>query len=267
MNRFIKSLFCLCLCGFLLSGCSFDISGINSAVDAVAPIKLTGELETKTFLPSNGFAGRKLEFENISVSSKDNKAKIYIIPSDETKVEVTYPSDILDYGFRVYYQEGEIEISVPKQTNFIAEAFQVFVYANIEEIDISGGVALEMNAADSRKIDIDVKGAAAIYIYNIAAESVEAEIAGAADVNLSGTADYFDMELKGAGAIDAKNLICKKTEVRISGAGSASVSVTDELMADVDGVGALEYYGDPIIKNISGGLTDVEQVSKEVYGG
>ena len=86
-------------------------------------------------------------------------------------------------------------------------------------------------------------------------------------MDLSGSTELFEMELAGAGTIDAKNLVSKKSEVRISGAGTAEVSVTEELFADIDGVGTLTYYGDPVLKNISGGLTDIEQASKEIYGG
>ena len=266
MNKILKSLFLALLCVFLLVGCFFDISGINSAVDAVKPTKLSGELETKSFLPSNNFDAKKLEFKNISFTNTE-KAKIYILPSDETKVEVTCPSDMKDHGLKVYYKEGEIEISVPKQTNFSGEKFAVTINANLEEIEISGGIEVEMDAAASGKIDIDIKGGAALYVYNIAAEYMEIDVSGAADINLSGKTGLFEMELAGAGLIDAKSLVCKKAEIKMSGAGSAEVSVTEELFADVDGVGTLTYYGDPVLKNISGGLTDIEQASKEVYGG
>lgn len=266
MNRFIKSAFCLCLCAFLLVGCSFDISGVNKVVDAVKPIKLSGELKSDAVVPKDSTPVTKLDFENISFTNTEN-AKIYIVPSDETRVEATYPSDMEDHGFRVYYREGEIEISVPKQTNFIAEKFEITVFANIEEIEIAGGIALEMDAKASKKIDIDVTGGADIYVYNINAFAAEIDIDGAASLDLSGSTDILELDLSGAGSIDAKSLVCKKAEVKISGAGSANVSVTEELLADIDGVGALGYYGDPMVKNISGGLTDLEQISKTVYGG
>jgi hypothetical protein len=83
----------------------------------------------------------------------------------------------------------------------------------------------------------------------------------------SGKTGLFELELAGAGTIDAKSLVSEKAEVEISGAGTAEVSVTEELFADIDGVGTLTYYGDPVLKNISGGLTDIEQASKNVYGG
>ena len=86
-------------------------------------------------------------------------------------------------------------------------------------------------------------------------------------MNLSGETENFEVELAGAGVLDAKSLICRNADIEISGAGTAEVSVTDKLFADMDGVGSLRYYGDPLVENISAGLTDVEQVSKEVYGG
>ncbi len=266
MKTFVKTMFLFILCAFLLVGCSFDISGINNAVEAVKPVKLSGDLKSEAVVPADGIPVKKMDFENISFTNTEN-AKIYIVPSDETRVELTYPSDMESHGFRVFIHEGEIEISVPRQKNFSAEKFEVTVFANIEEIEISGGIEIEMDASASGKIDLDVTGGTAVYIYNINTKEIEMDIKGAASMDLSGATDRMDIELAGAGAIDAKSLICKKAEVKISGAGTAEISVTDELFADVDGVGKLTYYGDPILKNISGGLTDIEQASKEVYGG
>lgn len=266
MNRIVKTGFLFILCAFLLVGCSFDMSGVNNVVDAVKPVALSGSLKSDVIVPEDGIPVKKLDFENISFTNTE-KAKIYIVPSDETRVEITYPSDMENHGFRAFISEGEIEISAPKQTNFSAEKFEVTVYANIEEIEISGGIELEMDAFKSQKIDLDIKGGAKVYVYNIDAANVEIDIAGAADIDLFGKTELFEIELAGAGSIDAKSLVSKKAEVKISGAGSAELSVIEELLADVDGVGNLTYYGDPVLKNISGGLTDVEQASKNVYGG
>ena len=266
MKKITKTLFLFILCAFLLVGCSFDMNEINKVVESAKPVSLSGELETRTHLPYDGFKAKKLIFEKISFIGAET-AKITVVPSDETKVEATYPSDMEDHGFRVYFKEGEIEISVPKQTNFSAEKFEVTVYANLEKIEISGGIEFEMNAEKCRSINLDIKGGAEVYIYNIDTEKTDIDIAGAASMNLSGKTGFFELELAGAGTIDAKSLVSEKAEVEISGAGTAEVSVIEELFADIDGVGTLTYYGDPVLKNISGGLTDVEQASKEVYGG
>ena len=201
--RFVKTVFCFILCVFLLVGCSFDMSGVNNVVDAVKPVSLSGSLKSDVIVPEDGIPVKKLDFEKISFTNT-KEAKIYIVPSEETRVEVTYPSDMEEHGFRVYIKEGEIEISVPKQTNFIAEKFEVTVFANIEEIKISGGIALEMDARESHKIDLDITGGADIYIYNIAAAETDIYVAGAASMNLSGKTDLLELELAGAGAIDCR---------------------------------------------------------------
>ena len=266
LRNCIKTVFLFILCAFLLVGCSFDMSGVNNAVDVVKPVVLSGSLKSNVLVSADGNPAKKLDFENISFTNTE-VAKIYMVPSDETRAEITYPSDMENYGFRAFIKEGEIEISAPKQTNFSAEKFEVTVFANIEEIEISGGVELEMDAFKSGKIDLDIKGGVKVYIYNIGAANVEIDIAGAADIDLFGETKLFEIELAGAGSIDAKSLVSKKAEVKISGAGSAELSVIEELLADVDGVGNLTYYGDLVLKNISGGLTDIEQASKGVYGG
>ena len=218
MKNLLKSLFLFILCAFLLAGCSFDMSGISEVVEAAKPVSLAGGLKTETFLPSDNFKAEKLKFEKISFTGAE-KAKIIVVPSEETKVEATYHSDMEDHGFKVYFHEGEIEISVPQQTNFIAERFEVTVYANVDEIEISGGIEFEMNAENCRNIDLDIKGGADVYIYNIDTYETDIDIAGAASMDLSGNTELFEMELAGAGTIDAKNLVSKKSEVRISGAG------------------------------------------------
>lgn len=265
MRRYMKSLFCFILCAFLLSGCRIDISGINDTIDVVKPKDVTGEMNYENIFPSDGIPSKKLEFENISFIG--GNAKIKIIPSDETKVEASYPIGMHEHNFRISVREGEIEISAPKQTNFKADNFEIKVYANIEELEIVGGIAVEMDASASGRLDLDVTGGAEISVYNIAADYMEVDVAGAADMNLSGQSEVFEMEVKGACSVDAKSLACRKAEVKISGAGDAEISVTEELFTDIDGVGVLRYYGDPLVKNISGGLTDIDQVSKEIYGG
>lgn len=281
MNNFIKSLFFLLSCAFLLVGCSVDLeelgSAINSAVDvegigeavgsaveAVKPVTLSGAI-TETVLAPGFNAAEELSVEKISFTNSE--AKIRIIPSDETRVEILHPSDLADYGFFARIEDGEIEIGVPKQTNFIAEKFEITVYGNISDIEISGSVDLEIDGSGINEYDIDILGAAKVYMYKVAAKEFSLEVNGAGAINISGTADYFEAEINGAGTLDAKSLLCRIAEIEISGAGTAGISVTDELLADLDGVGSLEYYGDPVLRNISGGLTDVEQISKEVYGG
>lgn len=262
MKKQVKLLISFALCAFLLTGCNIVLDTIkNSPVQ----IRLSGEEVFETITSKDGISAAKLEFKNMSFVNSET-ARIFVIPSDETKVEARYPSDIKEHDFEIEIKNGEIEISVPKQKTFSVQTFEITVFANIEEIEISGGVDIEMDATKSKNIDMEIKGGAGIYIYNIAADSLKTDVKGAAAINLIGKTADAKIEISGAGAIDAKNLVCEKAKVNISGAGAAEISVTNELAANIKGIGSLSYYGDPAIKNISGELAAVNQASKIVYG-
>ncbi len=264
--KYIKSLICFILCGFLLAGCVPQgvEDFLNDAKDAVVPIKLSGELKEVTFTPADGIPATKLDFEKISFTSGD--AKINIIPSNETKVVAVYQADIEKHGFAINMRDGEIWVSVPKQSNFATEKFALNVYANINEIEVSGGVEMDIDAKGISALDIDIEGASKIYLHGANAAKLSVEVKGAATMDIAGTAENLEAEIKGAGKIEAKSLVTKFAEIKISGAGTASISVTKLLTADIDGVGTLDYYGDPQVKNLSSGLANVEQVSKTIYG-
>ena len=241
------------------------MTDVTNVIDSVKPHDVRGEMEEVT-LVSNGYTElKKLYFENISFTNTEN-AKIKIISSKEERVEARYPKAMEDYGFSIEIDKGKIIVRVPEQTtNFIVDEFEIIIYSNIEKIKIFGSVSLEMDAASAKNISLDVEGAADINVSNLDVTNAEIKVSGAAVLDLSGSADFFDLELNGACIIDAKKFICKKSEVEINGAGVTELSVTDELFADIDGVGKLSYYGDPELINTSGVLSDVEQVSKEVY--
>ena len=264
LKRLLKSLFLFILCAFLLAGCAVDKEGINTLVEAFKPRNVNGEMKEVTLVSDSAVIAKSLEFNKISFMDTAN-AKIKIIPSDKTMVEARYPAAMEDYGFKVEIRVGKVIITADKQTNFIADEFEIIVYSNIENIRFSGAVSLEMDAASSRKINFDVAGGADIDVYNLDVSKTEILVNGAATLGFSGKSESFDLELNGVGVIDAKELVCKNAEAKISGAGAAELSVTDELSIDMDGVGQLSYYGSPKVTNISGGLTNVKQASEEVY--
>lgn len=265
--KFLKTVFCFILCAFLLASCNLVEKTeylVSDVTKAVVPVRLSGELKEETFFPKDGIAITKLDFEKISFSSKD--AIINIIPSSENKVVAIYQSDLEKNGFRISIEEGEVSVSTPKQTNFATEKFVLNVYANIEEVEIKGGIEMDIDATGLSNFDIDIEGASKIYLHKAMLKRLSVDVKGAASMDIVGEAESFEAEIKGTGSIEAKSLITKFAEIEISGAGSANISVTNMLTADIDGVGELDYYGDPEVKNLSSGIANVEQVSKKVYG-
>ncbi|MGE5681054.1 MAG: head GIN domain-containing protein [Bacillota bacterium] len=101
---------------------------------------------------------------------------------------------------------------------------------------------------------VDESGACDVNITNVNSDRFIMDISGASKINVSGKTRELMLDLSGAGKVNARDLIAEKADVEISGAAKAEVYVSEDLRADISGVGNLDYYGNPkkISKDISG---------------
>lgn len=137
----------------------------------------------------------------------------------------------------------------------------IITYQKIEDIILGGAAKVENRGViNSDELNIRVNGSGVIDL-SINVRELELKLGGAGSVNLRGKAEKQKMELSGAGNLAALELESKECEVNLSGIGSAQVFVTDNLKAEVSGVGSIRFKGDP--RNISrevSGLGDIERV-------
>jgi hypothetical protein len=106
---------------------------------------------------------------------------------------------------------------------------------------------------------VDVSGAGNLTGTQLHTNAIKIRISGAGDVSLSGQAESQDIDLSGAGNYDAAKLATKTAKVVIDGAGKAVVHATDALDAKVNGVGNVEYIGDPKVTQSVSGLGAVRK--------
>lgn len=107
---------------------------------------------------------------------------------------------------------------------------------------------------------LDESGACDINVSGINTESFVVNVSGASKLNLSGKTGHFRMDLSGAGKVSAKDLVCEVADVEISGAAKAEVFASENLRAEISGVGNLDYYGNP--KNISKSISGVGSITQ-----
>lgn len=67
------------------------------------------------------------------------------------------------------------------------------------------------------------------------------------------------LKTDGVGRIEAKGIQGKRLAVVMEGVGSAVVNVSEQLEADISGVGAIEYVGSPQVRKSGKGLGQVKQ--------
>lgn len=100
---------------------------------------------------------------------------------------------------------------------------------------------------------VDVEGAARVEGKNIATENLSVKLNGAGVITLSGRATAQDIVLRGLGTYNGAELASQRAQVTHDGAGNVVVRVSDKLDATVNGVGRVEYIGNPqVTKKVSG---------------
>jgi hypothetical protein len=100
---------------------------------------------------------------------------------------------------------------------------------------------------------IEANGAAAVEGKNVDADRLSVNVSGAGAVRMQGKIAQQDVMLNGTGAYNAENVEGKRATVTNSGAGAAVVRVSDQLNANINGIGVIEYIGNPqVTKNIAG---------------
>jgi hypothetical protein len=123
----------------------------------------------------------------------------------------------------------------------------------LEGIYISGAGRVKMQGLKTPSIYITLKGAGELILSDLEAGLIDVEMPGAGVISLSGKTDILQVAMKGAGSLDAPKLETREARVSMRGVGKASVWATQSLDATVDGVGAIDYYGNPQVRqNITG---------------
>lgn len=92
---------------------------------------------------------------------------------------------------------------------------------------------------------VSVPGAADFHLSGVKNDALKIEVAGAAKFRASGETGTLDVDLNGAAVIDARDLRARTVNAVSNGAGMTTVHATEALNATINGVGSIEYYGDP----------------------
>ena len=95
---------------------------------------------------------------------------------------------------------------------------------------------------------------------DIEADTLDIELPGAGLINLTGKVKNQKVWLKGAGSYDSPKLKSENAVVKLHGVGRARVWAESSLDAQVDGVGSIEYYGNPDVRRKVSGLGNISRV-------
>jgi hypothetical protein len=118
----------------------------------------------------------------------------------------------------------------------------------LTELEITGAADIEAKDIKTKTFDLKLIGASNIKLPGFQADRLKAEIPGAGKITVDGKVKDQSVTLAGAGNFNGYKLESDNAKVVLSGVGSAQLWVKKELDVTIAGVGSIEYYGSPTVK-------------------
>lgn len=237
----------------LLTGCTIHVNDITIG-HARKTVHLRGEdhNEIDLLLYAEEAGDHTLSVEGIHFTN--GGIEITIDPALEDNITLTGPEALLDtIKVKIDHEAGNITIRGNERLQFAGDDLEITLGVPVKSLTITGGAELDARLPDVRAFTLRVDGALDGDILFGALDSLDVRINGAGSLELDGSCADAAITVNGAGSIEADDLICTDADVTINGAGSCEIHVTGTLDAEVNGVGAIRYRGNPDQVNKSGG--------------
>ena len=136
------------------------------------------------------------------------------------------------------------------------------ITVNLREVDrigVAGAVTVAADSLKAGELRLDLAGACSLKIRDLQATTLRLDGSGAIKANVAGKVQRQRVDLSGAGSFQASKLASDEAVIEVSGAGKAVVNAAHSLQVDISGAGAVEYLGDPKVKQSISGIGKVRQ--------
>jgi hypothetical protein len=133
------------------------------------------------------------------------------------------------------------------------------VISSQERFNVGHSPVIKITAPDVR--DISLPGASNLSVSNVKNDSFSLSIRGASSARCSGETKSLSVSMDGAGSGDLRDLRAENAKVSLNGAGQVLVFVTGQLDAKINGVGTIDYYGNP--KTVNQSINGIGTLNKK----
>jgi len=178
-------------------------------------------------------------------------------------VQINADENLLDF-IDTEVNSGILDISQEKKLFSKRKIRLVIHYQELEDIRAMGATLIKNEGyLDAENLEIRMEGAGVIDLH-IRSEDLKVVLSGAGMVTLSGEVNTQELRLTGAGKLEAFDLESRVCDISVGGLGGAEVYVTEKLNAKIEGIGGIEYAGNPeeLVSEING-LGKIQPSDKE----
>ena len=147
---------------------------------------------------------------------------------------------------------GKLVSSVFSSANGKVNYYLTFV--SLEKINASGKCNLKCESLKSDSLKVNVSGYGNLNIGQLETDTLKVNISGRGDFKAAGTVGQQEINISGSGDYATPELNSQSTRIAISGQGDATVRAAENLDITISGVGHVNYYGQPKIRQTISGL-------------
>ena len=192
---------------------------------------------------------------------------VTLLQSDKHEVRLITDENLQEF-ITTEVENGILEITQEKKLISKKKIRAVIEFSSIDELRIMGAAMISNeDYIVEKELELRMEGAGMVDI-RVKTGQLMVNLSGAGIVKLAGETDDLDLNLSGAGSVKAFNLESTLCKVVVSGLGGAEVFVTENLDATIEGVGGIQYEGNPPhVKSVVNGLGKIRPLDhqKENY--
>lgn len=207
----------------------------------------------------DGWDSKTFEVGNFSEISLEGAFKVYLVQGEHCSVTVKTTSEDIFDDIRINRNQNEVDIKLDQSLLSYSRVSLYITFKTLEKLRVKGGVNMKTNGyLDLNNFAVNIEGGANVDLY-LKADKVKIYGEGGFLFELKGVANTLDIKINGAGHVDADELKTKDVSFTTAGFGTGSVYATESLNAKIEGVGKLNYKGEPKVTQYIDGLGSVKR--------
>lgn len=226
----MKPILSAVLASLILWSCSVSVNYEN---DCTTETKGNGKAVSVT-RPLSSFQAIEIKNQALNITLKQGESEEITLKTDENLIDLI-----------------ETEVKNNKLFIKVKEGYCFKKKNNMPKLEIS--------FKDLHAIDLD--GLASLKGEDLELDSLTLDTDGLGKIDFTGSANYFKIDVDGISKIDTRNFVVKHVVVHADGIGKTTVHATESLEVDLDGIGQVQYRGNPKISSIhNDGISKVKQI-------
>ncbi|MFN2138062.1 MAG: GIN domain-containing protein [Candidatus Promineifilaceae bacterium] len=167
-------------------------------------------------------------------------------------------------GHLIIDESGKESLSITTDDNLLPY-IETSIQGDELVISIQDGVVftdvseLTYNVSAANLNKVALEGGGKVEIANLDEDELQVTLSGAGEVEAAGNVEKQTVQISGAGAYNASDLASRDATVRHDGAGIAVIQVSENLDVTINGLGSVEYIGNPSVSEEINGLGTVRK--------